>query len=173
MARVFWSGPLSNDNEARISIRPTQDLPEEVLAPVMAGAYVRGIADTFDAVGLACAFLDRNSRVLVANAAAERFLRGPLQVAADHLLAETTEDNRLIAEVVAAAMNGPQGTLRSVRLPAARLDLHCLSFGDPLMPSGQMVRAIVVIDDGDDPVLRAVVDRLAQATPGAGRFGSP
>ena len=134
-------------------------LPEELLAPIFSGAYVRGIADTLELLGLPGVFLDHDGRVLFANASASRRIGQGLRIGAHHLVADESGDNLLLSRLIAAAI-GTAGATHdsfSAKLTHPPFVIHALPVGDRLAASGQLLRAILLIDDGLDPVISMLV----------------
>ncbi len=135
-------------------------LPEEILVPITSGAFARGIAETLDLLAIPAVFLDRGAHVLFANGAAEAVLNGRLQVKAHHLVAERKEDNRIVSDLIAKAMNDGDSQMRSAVLSRSKVTLYLLPVGDRFATSGQMVSAIALIDTGEDPGVAAIIRRM-------------
>ena len=130
---------------------PVDAGPDEVLSPVIAGAYARGIADALDLFGLPGVFLDRDGEVLFASrAATPLLLDGPLRLHMRHLVADGAADNRLLGDFIADAVGAADGE-RGVRLPDAALELHRLPRTEASALPGQLVRAVILLADLADP----------------------
>lgn len=127
-------------------------LPPEILAPIVAGAFARGVVDTFDLLGLPALFLDRNGNVLASGTAAGSFLEFGLQVQAGHLLARDRKDDAAVATFVADALRDPAAR-SSVHLPACGLSLQALPVPGRTTRADQLLHVIVAIDDGARPML--------------------
>ena len=114
------------------------------LAPLLAGARARGVADGLELVGAAAALLDEHGDVLHVNARALGLLGEGLFVSGQRLHARGQE----VDETLAAAIDS------SVRhRVAARIAL-----GDGVVAGVAAVRIVPVASDGDDAfqLLRAV-----------------
>lgn len=131
---------------------------DEMLAPVIAGAYARGVAETLDLLGLPGLFLDRSGEVIFASRAAAPLLRGPLRLHMRHLVAEGAEDNRQLATFVADAVGAGSGAA-ALHLPGAAVELRCLPRTAGVALPGQLVHAVVLLLDDADPRHAALAHR--------------
>lgn len=120
-------------------------LPEELLQPVIAGAYARGTADAFELLGLAAMFLDREGRVLFSTSSTKSVLNGGITIHAGHLLALARSDNQALAEFATSALRHPSSR-PSVTLPACGLTLRALPVGGPVMGGDQLLHLIITVD---------------------------
>jgi hypothetical protein len=114
------------------------------LAPLLAGARARGVADGLELMGAAAALLDEQGEVLHLNARALSLLGDDLVLADGHLRAR----DRAVDRTLAAAIDS---TLRDQ--VASRVAL-----GDEARADGLGVRIVPVTADADDSfqLLRAV-----------------
>lgn len=153
----------SQQNLADRQARPAQQLSgaaDDMLSPVIAGAYARGIADTLDLFGVPGVFLARDGEVLFASRPAARLLDGPLRLHMRHLVAAQAADNRLLGDFIADAVGEASGS-PGVRLPGAALELRRLPRTEASALPGQMVRAVVLLADPTDPRHAAALTLLA------------
>ena len=119
-------------------------LPEEILRPVIAGAFARGVADTLTLLDLPALFLDREGRVLFVNDPAKLLLDGSLQVRAGHLLARSRRDNRSLASFLAAVLHDPTSR-PSVHLEVSGLALRALPAPGGAVQMDQLLHAVLLI----------------------------
>lgn len=119
-------------------------LPEELLRPVIAGAFARGIAETFALLGMPALFLDREGRVLLVNEWAKPMLGAGLQIRAGHLLARARKDNRSLAEFMSSALQDP-AQRPSVRLEVAGLGLRALPVPGHAQHIDQLAHVVVLL----------------------------
>jgi hypothetical protein len=131
-------------------------LPPEILAPIVAGAFARGVVDTFDLLGLPALFLDRQGNVLASGAAAGKVLDLGLQVQAGHLLARDRKDDAAVATFVADALRDPAAR-PFVHLPACGLSLQAMPVPGRTTRADQLLHAIVAIDDGARPTISGLL----------------
>ena len=121
--------------------RPTAVAP---LAPLLAGARARGVADGLELIGAAAALLDEQGEVLHLNARAMSLLGEDLVLADGRLRARDRARDRTLAAAIVS-------TLRDQ--VASRVAL-----GDDALGDGLGVRIMPVTADADDSfqLLRAV-----------------
>ena len=148
----------------RQGARPADRTPEgydEVLAPVIAGAYARGVAETLDMLGLPGLFLDASGEVLFVSRAAAPLLNGPLRLHMRHLVAREAADNRLLATFIVDAVGaGTEGA--ALRLPHAKFELRRLPRTAAATSPDQLVRAVLLVCDEADPRHSALAALLAR-----------
>lgn len=133
-----------------------REAPDTMLAPLLAGAFARGIAETLDALDLAGLFLDRSGEVIFISRAAEPLLRARLRLHMRHLVADGAADNQALGAFIADAVGAGHGDAR-LRLAGAGLDLRRLPRTAGADMAGQMVRAVVLLVADGDPRHAALV----------------
>ncbi|MCW6509498.1 hypothetical protein [Lichenifustis flavocetrariae] len=148
------------DNDDFRSSVGSDRLPEEILLPIIAGAYARGVADTLELLGIPALFFDGDGRVLHANSASNPFVDGPLRLRTHHLIARDAADNHALSELIAVALK-PSSSLTPTLLPKAGLTIYALPLPDHLRTAGQMVRAILLISNADDSAVAMLARRMA------------
>ena len=121
--------------------RPTAVAP---LAPLLAGARARGVADGLELIGAAAALLDEQGEVLHLNARAMSLLGEDLVLADGRLRARDRALDRTLAEAIVSTVRDQV---------ASRVAL-----GDDALGDGLGVRIMPVTADADDSfqLLRAV-----------------
>jgi hypothetical protein len=102
------------------------------------------MAETFNMLGVPAVFLDRGGHILFLSTPAEHHLTGGLAVQSSHLLAQTRDDNALLASFVADVLQDPAGP-RSVALPGCRLTLTALAVPGVVPPVDQLLHAIIMV----------------------------
>lgn len=156
----FHSGRLDQADPTSGAAAASSGVPDEILAPVMAGAHARGVAETLDMLGIPGVFLGRAGEVLLATHAAAPLLQGPLRLHMRHLVAERAEDNRVLEAFIADAV-GDARAAHAVRLPGAAFELRRLPRTEAATLPGQMVRAVVLLADATDARHAALLRLLA------------
>lgn len=126
-----------------------REAPDEMLAPLLAGAFARGVAETLDALGLAGVFLDRSGEVVFISRAAGPLLQGRLRLHMRHIVAEDGADNQALGAFIADAVGAGNGDA-ALRLAGADLDLRRLPRMAGADLSGQMVRAVLILSGRAD-----------------------
>lgn len=128
------------------------------LAPLLAGARARGVADGLELIGAAAALLDEQGEVLHLNARAQSLLGGDLVLAGGRLRARDGAVDRDLAAAI-------DSTLRDQ--VASRVALRDEAHGD-----GLGVRIMPIAPEADDSfqLLRAVAILETQGTPPRGGF---
>lgn len=128
----------------------TEDV--DFLAPIVAGARARGIADAFEISGLAAILVDRHGGVLYLGPSAERFLHGSLRLAGNHLVADSAGGNRHLAQLIAAAVAGEPGEM-SISMPERReLRVRALPIPEAADDPVQLMKAVLIIEDRELPL---------------------
>ena len=132
----------------------------EALAPLLAGARARGLADAFDLLGLAVVFIDGDGVVLHVNADAASFLGADLAVVSAHLVGGSALANVGIQDLVATALgrSDARASLLIAREDDTPLRLDALAF--PADPT-QLLRAVIVLSDDAGSVASGVARALA------------
>lgn len=139
----------------------TPDGYDEVLGPVIAGAYARGVAETLDMLGLPGLFLDPSGEVIFVSRAAVPLLNGALRLHMRHLVARETADNRLLATFIVDAV-GAGAEAAALRLPRAKFELRRLPRLAAAASPDQLVRAVLLLLDEADPQQSALAALLAR-----------
>ena len=115
------------------------------LVAVAAGARARGVADSFDMLGIAAILLDADAMALHVNREAAACMGAHLGLCARQLIAATVEDNARLRHALDAALAGQAGQTVTIARPGqADLMLRIL----PAPGQGeawQLLKAIVVI----------------------------
>ena len=135
------------------------------LAPVLAGARARGMADAFDLLALAAIFLDAEGVALHINARARKALGGALSVRAGRLEAVVRAEDEVLQRHIRAALAGEPDRRHPLLLaqrdsrPALSLRILTVSAGDE---TAQLLRAVVLVDCADPEGIRDLFpDRAA------------
>lgn len=145
---TFHSAWPTEDAQPEAS-RVMDGAADEVLGPVMAGAFARGVAETLELLGIPALFLDRSGEVLFASRAVEPLLQGPLRLHTRHLVAEHAGDNEVLSDFIAHAVgNGVNAD--EAQLPHAALNLRCLPRTPAWSIPSQLVRAVIIVADPAD-----------------------
>ena len=143
------------------SAGPTPEGYDDVLAPVIAGAYARGVAETLDMLGLPGLFLDPSGEVIFVSRAAAPLLNGPVRLRMRHLVAREADDNRLLATFIVDAVGAGTETA-TLRLPRAKFELRRLPRTAAATSPNQLVRAVLLLLDEADPRHAALAALLAR-----------
>ena len=117
------------------------------LAPVVAGALARGLADAFELTGIAAILLSEVGSVLHVGQSAAPLLDGPLSIVSRHLVAETACSNRDLERLIAGAVAG-SGELPPVVVPrenAPAIEVRAMHFADAANDPMQLMKAILVL----------------------------
>jgi hypothetical protein len=85
----------------------------EVLAPIVAGARARGVADAFEMARIAAVLVDGTGAILHVGKLAEPLLGRELNVVSRHLVADSAKANRALERLIAAAVAG-EGDLPAI-----------------------------------------------------------
>ena len=118
-------------------------IPLDCLAPLLAGARARGVADAFQMMGLAAVFLDADGVVVHVNPAAARMMGSVLAIASQHVVCGTSSANRIMQDTISAVLRGQSSTAVAV----------CDEGGQPCLT----VDAIVAPGDEPAQLLKAVL----------------
>ena len=122
----------------------------ELLGPMLAGAQARGVADAFELLGIGAALIDPVGRVLHMSSLGRRAAAGWLRVIEDHLVADRTEDNSSLQQLIGAAIGETSREPLQVRLHQsqgnATLAIRALRFPRPDGPD-QLLHAVLVFED--------------------------
>jgi hypothetical protein len=135
----------------RSDFRPDEGLiaaSGEPLAPLLAGARARGMADAFALMGLAAVFVGENGRALHVNCRAQSLFGGALAVREGRLTAINDEADHALGDALAA-------TCAAVRRPSAEQVILVRRSARPDLKA----RILPIEADGEDrfQLLKAVV----------------
>jgi hypothetical protein len=119
------------------------------IAPLLAGARARGLADAFDMLGVAAILLAADGDVLFANAGAQALFGDRLAVSGERLIAGREGDRKALQRVMEAALTGARrsGELtiqRGSGVAALRLRATPVSSTDE--DPFQLLRAVIILD---------------------------
>jgi hypothetical protein len=127
------------------------ELERMPIAPVLAGARARGVADAFEMLGIAAILVAANGDVLFANERARALLIPHLTLVGERLSAADEANQGGLARMIEAAVAGQNAKASSVvlrREGVPTLRLHAtpiVSEDDPF----QLLRAVIVLDRED------------------------
>jgi hypothetical protein len=124
----------------------------EFLAPLLAGARARGIADAFELMGIAAILLDASGTVLHVGAAAQQFLGDGVSVASRHLVGTTAAINQSLQTLIAAAVGDTGRVADPVSIPRpgrSQLSVRAIRVPDAGKDRMQLLKAVVVIADSE------------------------
>lgn len=125
-----------------------QDLDCLPIAPILAGARARGVADALEIVGIAAILIGAEGDVLYANERARALLVPHLRIAGERLEAVDRKQRGALANLIEAAVAGDKAEAHSLILrcgdgvPALRLHATPIADGDPY----QLLRAVIILD---------------------------
>jgi hypothetical protein len=116
------------------------------LAPLIAGARARGVADAFEWLGIAAILLDEQGEALHVNAGAKQLLGESLYLEHGRLRAH----NPLVDASLSAAIGEVVETGASARLTISdgRLEAHIGALDTSDEDHYQLLRAIVILEPG-------------------------
>lgn len=118
------------------------------IAPILAGARARGVADALEIVGIAAILIGAEGDVLYANERARALLVPHLRIVSERLEAVDRKRRRALAELIDAAVAGEKAEAHSLILccgddvPPLRLHATPIADGDPY----QLLRAVIILD---------------------------
>lgn len=127
-----------------------EQVPSEILAPMLAGARARGIADAYEMMGLGTVLLSDSGRVLHASTRARAMMEGMLDIVSDHMVARTPEVNSAIGRMIAAVLAGEENQRDGIVLESGAKRRVCVR-ATPV-PGGetsafQLLKAVVVLSE--------------------------
>jgi hypothetical protein len=124
------------------------------IAPILAGARARGMADALDVLGVAAVLIEASGLVLLANRRARAFFGAHLSLNGDRLATGDAQSERAIGRALTAVLAGqaieataivPRGAGRSsLRLRVVDM---AAEWDDPF----QLLKAVVILDDKPAP----------------------
>ena len=127
----------------------------DLLAPLLAGARARGVADAFALLGLPVIFLGEAGEVLHVGAGARALLGDGISVMSGHLVGNGVAANRSLQSLLSAAVAGhPNAVVFVRRASGASLRLRALTFADAEVDEMQLLKVMVVLEPmpGSDAV---------------------
>jgi hypothetical protein len=127
------------------------DLERMPIAPILAGARARGVADAFEMLGIAAILIAANGDVLFANERARALLVPHLTLAGERLSGADEASQRGLDRMIEAAVAGPNAKASSVVLrregvPTLRLHATPIAAEDDPF---QLLKAVIVLDRTD------------------------
>ncbi|MGO9742280.1 MAG: hypothetical protein ACLPN5_12350 [Roseiarcus sp.] len=118
------------------------------LAPVIAGARARGVADAFEWLGLAAVLLDERGEALHANAGAVALMGGALRLDCGRLRAEDPTADASLSQAIRDVVE--TGATARVDIPAARggrgVAARIGAMAPMLDDPYQLLRAIAILE---------------------------
>jgi hypothetical protein len=121
----------------------------DLLAPLLAGARARGVADTFELLGIPVIFLGRAGEVLHVGATARPYLGEDLEVISGHLVGSTPAANRALQSLVNAVVAGGEGANSSALLPRhgnEPIRVRAMAFGGADADEMQLLKVVIAFD---------------------------
>ena len=118
------------------------------IAPILAGARARGVADALEIVGIAAILIGAEGDVLYANDQARALLVPHLRIVGEKLETVDRTQRGALADLIEAAVAGEKAEAHSLILrrgagvPALRLHATPIADGDPF----QLLRAVIILD---------------------------
>jgi PAS domain-containing protein len=118
------------------------------IAPILAGARARGVADALEIVGIAAILIGAEGDVLYANDRARALLVPHLRIVGERLEAVDRKQHDALAGLIEAAIAGDKAEAHSLILrradgvPGLRLHATPIADGDPY----QLLRAVIILD---------------------------
>lgn len=147
--------------ESRFDLAEREARPhlDASLAPLVAGARARGMADAFDMLGLAAILLDDEGAALHVSECARRLLGADLTLARGRLRVADVATDTLLQSVIKSALidrtcsASPIIVLRGAGRPSLRLRIALVQAGSE---SAQLLKAVVLIDFAGAPAEQAL-----------------
>jgi PAS fold len=139
----------------RSASRPDEGLiavSGEPLAPLLAGARARGMADAFALMGLAAVFVGESGRALHVNARAQSLFGGALALRKGRLTAADAEADRALGQALdsACAASG-EPSVNQVILVRQGASAHLTARILPIEADGddrfQLLKAVVILEE--------------------------
>ncbi len=127
-----------------------EHLPSEILAPMLAGARARGIADAYEMMGLGVILLNDSGRVLHLSARARILMEGTIDIVSEHMVAATPEANSAIGRLIAAGIAGEQNQQDGIVLESEakrRVCVRAIPVPGHETSEFQLLKAVVVLSD--------------------------
>jgi hypothetical protein len=118
------------------------------IAPILAGARARGVADALEILGVAAILLGAEGDVLYANEQARSLLVPHLRIVGERLTAADKTHQRGLEHLIKTAAAGEKAEAhslvlrRGVGVPALRLHATPIADDDPF----QLLRAVIILD---------------------------
>lgn len=121
----------------------------EGLAPLLAGARARGIADAFELLGMAAILIDSSGSVLHVGEAAMQLLGADIAIVSRHIIGATKASNRALQHLVASAISGEdEVTVKPVvmaREGRSPLVVRALPIPGAQGDSMQLLKAVILL----------------------------
>jgi hypothetical protein len=118
------------------------------IAPILAGARARGVADALEIVGIAAILIGAEGDMLYANEQARALLVPHLRIVGERLEAVDKAQRGALADLIEVAVAGDKAEAHSLILrhrdgvPGLRLHATPIADGDPY----QLLRAVIILD---------------------------
>jgi PAS domain-containing protein len=118
------------------------------IAPLLAGARARGLADAFEMLGIAAILLAADGDVLFANPPAQALFGTHLKLFGERLVAGDEADQRALRRMTVAALTGQSrsGELIVQRAGLPALKLRATPIASAEEDPFQLLRAIILIE---------------------------
>ena len=151
MKRYVETGRGADTKINHPAFAPVEDMvPEDFLAPLMAGARARGIADAYEMMGLGAILLDASGKVLHASQRAQTMMQGAISIVSEHMAGASPGLNKIIETVIAAGLaeNGEAAPMAViVTASGKRIGLRALQV--PVAPehSVQLMKAVAILSE--------------------------
>lgn len=130
------------------AISSPRDMSAADMAPILAGAQARGMADMLEMLGHGAILLDRSANVLFCSDRAREMIAGAVFISGGQLLGRGAAARELLDRVLGAAMSGSRGD----EVPfAAQVNesqgFTIQSLAAPAGPGGciQLLQAVLVV----------------------------
>jgi hypothetical protein len=147
----FVSEHASRDDRGDLgAVNSGADL--EFLAPLLAGARARGIADGFELMGTGAILLDSSGTVLHVGATAQKLLGDGVSVASRHLVGTTDDINQNLQSLIAAAVDETERPAQSIGIPRpgrSPLSVRAIRVPGAGKDRMQLLKAVVVIAEAE------------------------
>ena len=132
-----------------LSGSPDEEGCSDLIGPMLAGAQARGVADTFELLGIGAALIDATGKVLHMGVCGRNIVVGWLRVVEDHLVADRPSDNKALQTLIGAAIDGSSEDAVPVRLEGRETGI--LKIRALRMPRShsvnQLLRAVLVFEE--------------------------
>ncbi len=133
-----------------VQVRPVREhLPAEILAPMLAGARARGIADAYEMLGVGAVLLSDSGRVLHASDRACQLMRDMVSVTSDHLVGTNAEANAIIESLIGACLAGADGAAATVSEPESgrRISLRIVNVPQGQGDCVQLLKSVMAVSE--------------------------
>ena len=133
-----------------VQARPLREtLPPEILAPLLAGARARGIADAYEMMGVGAVLLGHSGRVLHASERASRLLQDVASIVSEHLVGAAAETNAQIESLIGRwlAGEGEAATVLQSAVSGRRISLRVVDVPEVQGESVQLLKAVIGVQE--------------------------